>query len=215
MGRRPELASRVGRGSALAAVALLSLTGPACKDDRFAPCRPAAVACLSTGAGETHEAMVSCVRDECSVATLRAIVSSELRLVAGGGALVSDPGVRAAAATLMADFRQDESNLDALEARLAIEETPCAESRAVTARLQALSELDAGAPDRAFVRSQVAALGEIKRVLYDDLIGCAANGSLKTSLRFARRRRDPDGGAERGVLPDLAVLEALAMGASP
>jgi hypothetical protein len=159
--------------------------------------------------------MVSCVRDECSVATLRAIVSTELRLVAAGEAVASDPRVKAATAVLMADFRQDESNLDALEARLAIEETPCAESRAVAAHLEALSTFDAGAADLAFVRSQMDALGEIKRVLHDDLIGCAANGSLKTSLRFARRRRDLDGGADRGVLPDLTALEALAMVTSP
>ncbi len=65
--------------------------------------------------------------------------------------------------------------------------------------------------------SQQAALLDVKQRINLDLIGCAANGNLKTFLRFFRLRTLDggttltvfDGGPAQGIVPDLAALQAL------
>ncbi len=77
------------------------------------------------------------------------------------------------------------------------------------ADLQSALVPDDEAFDRWFVRSQIAALGAIKRAINDTLIGCAANGNLKMTLRFVRSHHAPDGGGEQGIVPDLLSLQAM------
>jgi hypothetical protein len=140
---------------------------------------------------------------------MRAMITAELR-AASLGERATDPSVKAVAGQMAAHFREDAANLDALEVRLAVAEVPCAESRKVGDALGAGSAAVAADVDHSFVAAQVRALKEVKRVINTELIGCAANGNLKTALRF-ERLRPGDGGAEptSGVVADLAALQAL------
>jgi predicted outer membrane protein len=145
---------------------------------------------------------------------MRAYIDVELQAATLGQTHASDPSVRAAASQMLADFTASKSDLDALEGRLAVAEAACPESQRVSADLTAdLAQAQSAGPatfDAVFIQSQVAALSEIKQVVNDDLIGCAANGDLKTSLRFDRRRTvDGGGDAAYGVVPDLAAFDAL------
>src|SRR5262249_3394911 len=129
---------------------------------------------------------------------------------------------KAVADRMASDFTADRANLTAIEAQLAITEKPCPESDKVTEVLNAhaaeLDGLSGAAFDDAFVRTQVAALTDLQRIINFDLIGCAANGHLKTSLRFQRWRTvdggpivSPEAGAgdTLGVVADLAALTAI------
>jgi predicted outer membrane protein len=156
-------------------------------------------------------AVAACPHDDCSLATLRASVAIELRAALLGETRATDPNVRAVARRMVNDFREDQANLDSLETQLAVAEAPCEESRKAAANLEARMPVPGSAFDREFVTSQLAALGEMKQIINRDLIGCAANGSLKTTLRFERMRTVEDGGASlRGLVADLAALRALA-----
>jgi hypothetical protein len=55
----------------------------------------------------------------------------------------------------------------------------------------------------------------MKQIINGDLIGCAANGNLKTTLRFERLRAPDGGDPPMGVVADLAALQALADEARP
>jgi hypothetical protein len=61
----------------------------------------------------------------------------------------------------------------------------------------------------------MAALERMKRAINDELMGCAANGNLKMTLRFARLRRSEDGGADRGIVPALVALQTWLAGTPP
>jgi predicted outer membrane protein len=205
------------KSRALRAVAVLLCSGPALALIRPA-CKQSIVPC--PGPGVTSAPPVSpeeglgtatalCVSDTCSLATVRAMVTTELQAALLGRGHATDTAVRAVAAQMEADFREDQANLDALEEALAVAETPCPESRKAAADLGARLPAVDSAFDHAFVAGQVAALKEIKRTINTELVGCAANGNLKTALRFERMRAS-DGGADRGVVADLAALQALA-----
>ena len=171
--------------------------------------------------GGIDASFVPCIQDECSLATLNAIITIELQAATEGEANASSPPVKSAAHRMVADFTAQQSNLVALEAQLAIKEAVCDESQRATTDLTAdltqTKGLAGPAFDDAFVRAQVAALTEIKQMINFDLIGCASNGNLKTAIRFDRLRSLDggtsvtvyDGGTELGVVPDLAALRAL------
>jgi hypothetical protein len=153
----------------------------------------------------------ACVPDDCSLATLRAMITPQLKTALAGRERATEPAVRAVAERIARDLREDQTNLDALEAQLAISERSCAESRRAATYLKALSPAPEGPLDRTLVTAQIAAFEEMKRIVNDDLIGCAANGSLKTTLRFARARSAGGGGdGSAGFVADLAALEDLA-----
>jgi len=187
---------------------------------------PGTPACVASDAGALADvAVVPCILDECNIAAMAAFIAIESSAAAQGQSKATDANVKAVAARMARDFAADRTNLTALETALAIQEKPCAESEKVTAALNAhLNELagDAGpAFDQAFVRSQTAALTELQTIINFDLIGCAANGTLKTSLRFDRWRTleggvivvpDAGTGETLGVVGDLAALAALADG---
>lgn len=150
----------------------------------------------------------TCVADDCSLATLRAMVTVELQAALRGRQSATEHAVRDVADRLVSELREDRTDLDSLESQLAMPERSCPESRRAAADLQALSPTRGppGTPlDRAFVASQITALTEMKRIVSDELLGCAANGNLKTTLRFERSRR----GGDAGILADLAALRAL------
>jgi hypothetical protein len=98
---------------------------------------------------------------------------------------------------------------------MAVAEAPCAESLRVAADLDATLAGEPPSSDRGFVRAQIEALERMKRVINDDLMGCAANGNLKMTLRFARRRRSEDGGVDRGIVPGLIALQTWLAGTPP
>jgi predicted outer membrane protein len=202
--------------------ALLAAAG--CKNDPTPACvSPGGAACVLLEGG-AQASFVPCVQDECSIATLRAIVTVELQATALGKSGAANPRVSAAVAQMAADFAGDESALDALEAQLAIAEAPCAETQTLSddlaSDLAPLQSAIGAAFDEAFVASQQAALTEVKQSINLDLIGCAANGNLKTFLRFVRLRTLDggtsltafDGGAALGIVPDLAAIQALVDG---
>ena len=171
--------------------------------------------------GGIDASFVPCLQDECSLATLDAIITIELQAATAGEANASSAEVKSVAHRMAADFTDQRTNLDALEAQLAIKEAACDESQTATTDLTAdlaqTKGLAGAAFDDAFVRGQVAALTEIKQMINFDLIGCASNGNLKTAIRFDRLRSVDggtsvtvyDGGTELGVVPDLAALRAL------
>ncbi|HEY2514473.1 MAG TPA: DUF4142 domain-containing protein, partial [Polyangiaceae bacterium] len=144
--------------------------------------------------------------------------TTELNAATAGAANASSPALRAVAQQMASDFRAQQSNLAALEAQLGVTGVACDESARLTtdlaADLAATSGLTGAAFDDAFDTSQVAALSEIKQAINLDLLGCAANGNLKTTLRFDRLRSPDggtvaDGGPALGIVPDLAALQAL------
>ncbi len=168
-----------------------------------------AVASASKGADFLGTAASPCPPDRCSLATVRALIAIELD-AAAQGTQSRDRAVRAIAARIEGDFREDGANLDALESRLAVPEAPCAVTERAKADVESALASDAGDSSASFVSSQRAALGEIKRILNSELIGCAANGDLKTSLRFVRLRLgDAGADARGGVLADLESFRAL------
>ena len=180
------------------------------------PNRERAVLCADpqygSSADSPTEPAFRCVPDNCSLATVRAMNTIELQAARLGEAQATDPRVRTTAGAMARDFEEDQANLDALEAQLAVAEQPCAESRKVAAELGSAEVAAVGtAFDHTFVTSQLAALSEMKRVINLDLIGCAANGNLKATLRFERLRtsRWRGAAAAAGMVPDLAALRAL------
>ncbi len=201
MGRRAEVALALALAAACARPAEDSC--PAIP----AECSSARVASPASGGG--------CVADECSLAALRAMLSTELSAAAAAEGRVESPAVRAAAAAIARDMREAAQNLSALEDQMSVAEVPCAESQRLAADLDATLGGDAFSSDRRFVRAQVEALERMKRAINDDLMGCAANGNLKMTLRFARQRRPEDGGDERGIVPRLIELRAGLAGPSP
>jgi hypothetical protein len=143
------------------------------------------------------------------------MLTAELRAATAGEQHAESAAVRAAAATIVRDMREADQNLSALEAQMSVAEAPCAESRRVAAELDAALAGDAPSSDRPFVLAQVTALERMKRVINDDLMGCAGNGNLKMTLRFARLRRSEDGGADRGIVPALIALQTWLAGTRP
>lgn len=202
-------------------LALLIVEG--CKNAEEAPVAPTCApvpppSCvLYDGGGDAP--FIPCVSDQCSLATLEAIIATELNAASAGAASASNPAVVAVAQHMASDFQSQQSNLATLEAQLGVSGVACTESvrlaADLAADLAATSGLTGPAFDDAFCTSQVAALGEIKQTINLDLIGCAGNGNLKTTLRFVRLRTPDggtsvaDGGLALGVVPDLAALQAL------
>jgi hypothetical protein len=199
------------RAGAVVAAILLALAGACARGDSC----PAVPAECSSARVESPADAAACVTDECSLSTLRAMLTAELRAATAGEQHAESAAVRAAAATIVRDMREADQNLSALEAQMSVAEAPCAESRRVAADLDAALAGDAASSDRPFVLAQVTALERMKRVINDDLMGCAANGNLKMTLRFARLRRSEDGDADRGIVPALIALQAWLAGTRP
>jgi hypothetical protein len=194
----------------------LGLVAPGCKE-RATPCPSLALSPLAPAPGIDPPGGPArpCPRDDCSLATLRVMVTLELQAARLGQTHAVDPGVRAVAARMVGDYREDQANLDSLERRLALGEAPCDQSREAAAHLGALVPAPGAGFDRTFVTSQLGALREMKQIINGELIGCAANGNLKTTLRF-ERLRTPDGGdPPMGIVADLAALQTLVDEADP
>jgi hypothetical protein len=176
---------------------------------------PAVPAECASARVESPTETAACVTDECTLSTLRAMLTSERRAATAGGQRAESPAVKAAAAEIARDMREAEQDLGALETQMAVAEAPCAESRRVGADLDAMLAGEPPSSDRAFVRAQLEVLDRMKRAINDELVGCAANGNLKMTLRFARRRRSEDGGADRGIVPELIALQTWLAGMPP
>jgi len=148
--------------AALVVVACVSLAIASCKNPDEPPaaaaCAPVAPpACVLHDGGDAP--FVPCIRDECSLATLSAIITTELRAATRGATSASSPRVRAVAAQMASDFQAQQANLTALEALLAVNEIACDESaRLGTDLAAALAKTDGltgSAFDSAFVKSQI------------------------------------------------------------
>jgi hypothetical protein len=213
MARRAEL-SRAAPSRARAFAPIPFVLALACARPAGDSC-PAVPGECSSARVESPADAATCVTDECSLSTLRAMLTAELRASTAGEQHAESPAVRAAAAAIARDMREAEQNLSALERQMSVAEVPCAESRRVAADLDATLDGDAPSSDRSFVRAQVDALERMKHAINDDLMGCAANGNLKMTLRFVRRRRSEDGGADRGIVPGLIALQTWLAEASP
>jgi hypothetical protein len=193
---------------------------PQCSDPAPASCAPPNDASVDSPIPTT----------ECIATTMRTIIGTEIQAAALGQTMATSPGLKAAVAQMASDFAADKDNLDAVEAKDSLMESPCPESEKESAALgMYLTQLQASGAagfDQAFVTTQVAALTEATRAINEDLIGWSNSGDLKTSLRFYRQRaldgapavsaKDFLGDAAAlGVVPDLQALQALLQGSMP
>src|SRR5438445_5789451 len=92
-----------------------------------APCAAVAAPACTLHDGGIDASFAPCIQDECSLATLNAIITIELQAANAGVAAASRAEVKSAAARMATDFAAQQANLTALEAQLAIKEAACDE----------------------------------------------------------------------------------------
>src|SRR5580704_894193 len=136
-----------------------SATSP---DSSSTSCTGPAVVCSSGDASSLVDVVIpNCLLDQCSVATLQAIITAETA-AATAGAKATDPNVAALANQIASDFAADQTNLTALETSQVIMSQPCSETTTVGATLQTdlapISSATGAALNGAFVQSEITAL---------------------------------------------------------
>jgi hypothetical protein len=112
-------------------------------------------------------AAVACLSDECSVATIDAYVSVEMRAARLGGARATDPRVIAAADRMTDELGAARASLDVYLEQAGIAGAPCDTSHRLRGRLVAhLSRLE-GAPsfDTAYVTTHSQALADVQEAI--------------------------------------------------